>query len=86
MSKYIMSFDQGTTSSRCILYDKKGTIVSAAQKELHQFYPQNGWVEHDAMEIWSTQIGVAKEAMLKINATYKDIAALMKCLSLNNSH
>ncbi len=76
MSKYIMSFDQGTTSSRCILYDKKGTIVSAAQKELHQFYPQNGWVEHDAMEIWSTQIGVAKEAMLKINATYKDIAAL----------
>ena len=55
MSKYIMAFDQGTTSSRCIIYDKKGNVVSSAQKEITQIYPQNGWVEHDATEIWATQ-------------------------------
>lgn len=76
MGKYIMAFDQGTTSSRCIIFDKKGNMVSVAQKEFKQYYPQNGWVEHDAMEIWSTQIGVAQEAMYKINATYKDISAI----------
>lgn len=76
MDKYIMALDQGTTSSRCIIYDKKGNTVSVAQKEFTQIYPKAGWVEHDAMEIWSTQISVAQEAMLKINATYENIAAL----------
>ncbi|MGN0711924.1 MAG: glycerol kinase GlpK [Anaerovoracaceae bacterium] len=76
MKKYIMALDQGTTSSRCILYDKKGEIVSVAQKEFTQIYPHAGWVEHDAMEIWSTQIGVAQEALYKINATYENIEAI----------
>ena len=76
MNKYIMALDQGTTSSRCIIYDKTGKIVSMAQKEFTQFYPKEGWVEHDAMEIWSTQIGVAQEAMHKINATYEDIDSI----------
>lgn len=71
-----MALDQGTTSSRCILFNKKGAIVSMAQKEIHQFYPKDGWVEQDAMEIWSTQIGVAQEALYKINASYRDIAAI----------
>ena len=76
MNKYIMALDQGTTSSRCILYNKKGEIVSVAQKEFTQIYPKPGWVEHDAMEIWSTQIGVAQEAMYKINAGFKNIEAI----------
>lgn len=74
--KYIMALDQGTTSSRCILFDRNGMPVSTAQKEFTQYYPQPGWVEHDAMEIWATQIGVAKEAMLKIGAESSDIAAI----------
>lgn len=76
MKKYIMALDQGTTSSRCIIYDKKGEIISLAQKEFTQIYPRAGWVEHDPMEIWSTQIGVAQEAMYKINATYENIEAI----------
>ncbi len=76
MGKYIMALDQGTTSSRCIIYDKKGNIVSVAQKEFTQIYPKAGWVEHDAMEIWSTQMGVAQEAILKINCTHEDIEAI----------
>lgn len=76
MTKYIMALDQGTTSSRCILFDSKGKIVSMVQKEFRQIFPKNGWVEHDPMEIWSTQFGVAVEAMAKINVTSKDIAAL----------
>ena len=76
MEKYIMALDQGTTSSRCILYDRRGNMVSAAQKEFTQTYPQAGWVEHDAMEIWSTQMGVAQEALLKINGTYENIEAI----------
>lgn len=76
MEKYIMALDQGTTSSRCILYNKKGDVVSKAQKEFRQIYPKPGWVEHDAMEIWSTQIGVAQEAMYKINAGFQNIAAI----------
>lgn len=76
MNQYIMALDQGTTSSRCILYNKKGEIVSIAQKEFTQIYPKPGWVEHDAMEIWSTQIGVAQEAMYKINAGFKNIGAI----------
>lgn len=71
-----MALDQGTTSSRCILFNQKGEIASIAQKELPQCYPQPGWVEQDAMEIWSTQAGVAQEAMYKINASYQDIAAI----------
>lgn len=76
MGKYVMALDQGTTSSRCILFNEKGDMVSVAQKEFKQYYPDDGWVEHDAMEIWSTQIGVAQEAMYKINATHSDIVAL----------
>lgn len=76
MKKYIMALDQGTTSCRCILYDRKGQIVSVAQKEFRQIYPQAGWVEHDAMEIWSTQMGVAQEALLMINGTYKNIETI----------
>ncbi len=76
MGKYILSLDQGTTSSRCIIYDKKGNMLSVAQKEFKQIYPRDGWVEHDAMEIWSTQMGVAQEALLKIGCTYRDIEAI----------
>ena len=76
MKKYIMALDQGTTSSRCIIYDKKGNMVSVAQKEFTQIYPKEGWVEHDAMEIWSTQMGVAQEALLKIGCTYRNIDAI----------
>ena len=76
MSKYILSFDQGTTSSRAIVFDKQGGIVSVAQKEFTQLFPQPGWVEHDAQEIWSTQLGVAAEAITKAGLTVKDIAAI----------
>ncbi|MBP1743930.1 MAG: glycerol kinase [Firmicutes bacterium] len=76
MDKYIMSLDQGTTSSRCILFDRKGNICSIAQKEFTQIYPEPGWVEHDPMEIWSSQIGVVTEAMAKINAASIDIAGI----------
>jgi len=76
MEKYIMSLDQGTTSCRCILFNRAGEIVSVAQKEFTQYYPKPGWVEHDPMEIWSTQVGVAQEAMLKVRATYENIASI----------
>lgn len=76
MNKYILSFDQGTTSSRAIVFDKKGAIISVAQKEFTQIFPQPGWVEHDANEIWSTQLGVAAEAITKAGLTVKDIAAI----------
>ena len=65
MKQYILSFDQGTTSSRAIVFDHSGAIVSVAQKEFTQYFPQPGWVEHDANEIWSTQLGVAAEAITK---------------------
>lgn len=74
--KYIMALDQGTTSSRCILFDKTGRIHSMAQKEFSQIYPQAGWVEHDPMEIWSCQLAVATEAMAKVGAGASDIAAI----------
>lgn len=74
--KYVMALDQGTTSSRCILFDRGGQQVSMAQKEFAQSYPKLGWVEHDAMEIWSSQIGVAQEAMHKIKAGPGDIASI----------
>ena len=65
MQQYILALDQGTTSSRAIIFDQKGSVVSSAQKEFTQFFPQSGWVEHDANEIWSTQFGVAAEAISK---------------------
>ena len=76
MGKYIMALDAGTTSNRCILFDETGNICSMAQKEFRQFFPNPGWVEHDANEIWSTQLGVAVEAMNMINAKAADIAAI----------
>jgi len=76
MGKYIMALDAGTTSNRCILFDEAGNICSMAQKEFRQIFPNPGWVEHDANEIWSTQLGVAVEAMNLINAKAKDIAAI----------
>ena len=74
--KYIMAFDAGTTSNRCILFNKAGEICSIAQREFRQIYPKSGWVEHNANEIWATQYGVAAEAMQKIGASAKDIAAI----------
>ncbi|MGN0389311.1 MAG: glycerol kinase GlpK [Wujia sp.] len=74
--KYIMALDAGTTSNRCILFNEKGEIASMAQKEFTQIFPQPGWVEHDANEIWSTQLGVAVEAMSKIDASAEDIMAI----------
>ena len=76
MAKYIMALDAGTTSNRCILFNEKGEMVSVAQKEFTQYFPKPGWVEHDANEIWSTQRGVAVEAMNMINAKTGDIAAI----------
>lgn len=76
MWEYIMALDQGTTSSRCLLFDKKGNICSSAQKEYTQIFPQPGWVEHDPMEIWSSQLTVAVEAMSKIGVTADNIAAI----------
>ena len=76
MSKYIMALDAGTTSNRCILFNRTGEIVSVAQKEFSQIFPNPGWVEHDANEIWSTQLGVAVEAMSKIGASAGDIAGI----------
>lgn len=76
MGKYIIAMDQGTTSSRCILFDKQGKICSAAQKEFTQIYPKPGWVEHDPREIWSSQFSVMVEAMGKIGAVHDDIVAI----------
>jgi glycerol kinase len=76
MGNYILSLDQGTTSSRAILFDHSGNIVSLAQKEFTQHYPSPGWVEHDPMEIWSTQVGVATEALIKAGLAPKDVAAI----------
>ena len=76
MSKYILAFDQGTTSSRAILFDHAGTIKTVAQKEFKQHFPQPGWVEHDANEIWATQSGVAAEVVSKAGIDTKDVAAI----------
>ncbi len=76
MSKYIMALDAGTTSSRCILFNKQGKICSMAQKEFTQYFPKPGWVEHDANEIWQTQLSVARQAMQNIQATYDEIASI----------
>ena len=76
MGNYVMALDQGTTSSRCILFDRKGQMCSVAQKEFTQYYPKPGWVEHDPHEIWSSQMAVAIEAMGKIGADAGDIDAI----------
>ena len=76
MAKYVMALDSGTTSNRCILFDREGKICSMAQKEFTQYFPKPGWVEHNADEIWSTQLGVAAEAMAHIDASAEDIAAI----------
>lgn len=76
MAKYIMALDAGTTSNRCILFNEKGEMCSVAQREFTQYFPQPGWVEHDADEIWASQLGVAVEAMNKISASAEDIAAV----------
>ena len=76
MAKYVMALDAGTTSNRCILFNERGEMCSVAQKEFTQFFPKPGWVEHDAEEIWSTQLEVAQEAMKNLNATAADIAAI----------
>ncbi len=76
MNQYILALDQGTTSSRAIVFDKKGSIISVAQKEFKQYFPQPGWVEHDANEIWSSQFSVAIEAITKAGLSVENIAAI----------
>ena len=76
MAKFIMALDAGTTSNRCILFNEAGEMVSVAQKEFTQYYPQPGWVEHDPLEIWSSQLSVAVEAMGKFGAGIEEIAAI----------
>lgn len=76
MAKYIMALDAGTTSNRCILFNEQGQICCVAQKEFTQYFPQPGWVEHDADEIWASQMGVAVEAMNMIGASAEEIAAI----------
>ena len=76
MEKYVMALDAGTTSNRCILFNKKGEICSVAQREFPQYYPHPGWVEHDGNQIWATQISVAVEAMQKINADPSQIVSI----------
>ena len=76
MVKYVMALDAGTTSNRCIIFDREGNQVAVSQKEFTQIYPHPGWVEHDPMEIWATQLGVAQEAILKARTEAKEIAAI----------
>ena len=76
MEKYIMALDQGTTSSRTIIYDKAGNIIASSQKQFTQIYPYEGWVEHDPLEIWDTQLLTAQEALSKAGLTYENIAGI----------
>ena len=76
MKKYVMALDQGTTSSRCILFDRSGNIVSLVQREFPQIFPKEGWVEHDPMTIWSTQIAACTEALLKIGGVWDEISGI----------
>lgn len=76
MGKYLIALDQGTTSSRCIIFDKQGNIINVAQKEFTQIFPHPGWVEHDPMEIWSSQLAVLTEAKARCNVDVSDIAAI----------
>jgi len=76
MAQYILALDQGTTSSRAVIFDRSGNLLTIAQKEFQQIFPQSGWVEHDADEIWSSQIGVANEALARIGIRASDLAAI----------
>ena len=76
MSKYIMAMDQGTTSSRCVIYDENAAIVEIVAKEFTQHYPQPGWVEHDPKEIWDTQSQVCRDAVEKAGISWDDIAGI----------
>ncbi len=76
MADYVMALDAGTTSNRCILFNKKGEICSLAQREFKQYFPKPGWVEHDADEIWASMLGVAVEAMNRIGASAEQIAGI----------
>ncbi len=76
MKRYIMALDQGTTSSRCILFEKNGKIASVVQREFPQIFPKEGWVEHDPMTIWSTQVSVATEALFKIGGAWDEVAGI----------
>src|SRR3546814_958027 len=80
MEKYILSLDQGTTSSRAIIVDHKGCIRAVAQKDFRQLFPQPGWVEHDPLEIWSTQAGVAAEAITQAGISSEQLA----CMGITN--
>ena len=74
--KYIMAFDQGTTSSRAIIFDREGNIMGSAQREFKQIYPKPGWVEHDPMEIWGTQSGMAREVLERTGIRPTEVAAI----------
>ena len=76
MKKYVIALDQGTTSSRAIIFDKDQNILDISQKEFTQIYPHEGWVEHNPMEIWSSQYGVLQEVLAKSNITQEEIAAI----------
>ncbi len=76
MKKFILALDQGTTSSRAIIFDREGKIISTAQKEFRQYFPKPGWVEHDAEEIWTSQYEVALEAIKKAKLRSSDIAGI----------
>lgn len=76
MAKYMMALDAGTTSNRAILFDAEGRMISSSQNEFRQIYPKPGWVEHDAMEIWATQLGAVSEALARVDAKAEDIAAI----------
>ena len=76
MSNYILALDQGTTSSRSILFDQNGNLIATAQKEFTQIYPQPGWVEHNPIEIWESQLSTAKEVLEKAGISAKDIKAI----------
>ncbi|MHB8838985.1 MAG: FGGY family carbohydrate kinase, partial [Gemmatimonadaceae bacterium] len=73
---FILALDQGTTSSRAILFDHAGAVVAVAQKEFPQLFPKPGWVEHDPNDIWATQLGVAAEVLQKVNCRATDVAAI----------
>ena len=76
MKKFILALDQGTTSSRAVLFDRAGRVAGISQREFTQFYPREGWVEHDAREIWVSQLAVAREALEKAGVSPRDLAAL----------
>ena len=76
MAKYVMALDAGTTSNRCIVFNEKGESCSVSQQEFPQIYPKPGWVEHDPKEIWSTQMGVASQALTKLGVSADDISGI----------